>query len=465
MRKFIIYIVSLAVASVVVFIFFFTFGRRPSLEQELARRTALQRPPDISLSIPSLKPMVPEGAEEAVEVLTPPKVHAMSEDIEVARYPLEEAGMLMLLDGQVLAPADGAAHFSPSGFRQGLERFIDRLPANIQLGLRSLAGGFKGDCSGTLQLQPCGFWSPVELRNALGSAAPSGSRSLSRGLEDAAADLAGVPGEQAIIILTGGDEECGGAPCQVAASLKLANPQLKIFVIVLRSSEVGWQVGEMPPPLWQSRMECLAERGEGALFQAGTGDELEEILLRIASSIQPNLTVRALHSAEREVTGIEVEQRNAWGASISTADYRGGRREVKNSFPAVFSLPEGEYELLLWYRGQERRLEGLNIAARERVEVKVNFRSGELYVEAKDVGGEELVGATGGFDCFWGVEIFDRDDLDRDSGTACSFPAYFVLSPGSYIVRAWKGTTDVWVENVKIVEGETTVKDVVFRGE
>jgi hypothetical protein len=331
--------------------------------------------------------------------------------------------------------------------------------------LRSLSGAFKGDCSGTVQLKPCGAWPPAELRNALGAHASSGPRSLSQGLIDAAADLAEVPGEQAIVILTGGDEECGGAPCQVVASLKLANPQLKIFVVVLRSSEGGWPVGERPPPLWQSRMECLAERGEGALYQAGNGGELKEILLQIASSIQPNLTVRIFHSAEREVTGLDVEQRNAWGAAVSTGVDQGGSRTLGNFFPAVFSLPEGGYELITWYRGQEKKLEGLNVSAHERVEVKVNFRSGELYVEAKEGDGEELVGATGGFDCFWGVELFNRDDLNRDSGTACSFPAYFVLRPGSYTIRGWKGSNDIWVENVKIVEGETTVKTLVFREE
>jgi hypothetical protein len=464
MRKFIIYTLSLTVASVAVFLFFFTFGRRPSLEQELARRTLLRQPPESSLTIPSLKPALPEEVEEAVEE-PPPQVHVMSDDVEVARYPLEEAGMLMLLDGQVLASVDGAGYFPPAGFRQGLERFIDRLPANIQLGLRSLSGDFKGDCSGTVQLQRCGLWAPAELRSALGGLSPSGSRSLSQGLEDGAADLAEVPGEQAIVILTGGDEECGGAPCQVAASLKLVNPQLKIFVVVLRPSAAGRPVVEMSPPLWWSRMECLAERGEGGLYQAGTGTELEEILLRIASNIQPNLTVRVLHSAEKEITGLEVEQRNAWGASVSTADGRKGGRRVENSLPAVFSLPEGEYELTAWYRGQEKRLEGLSVSARERMEVKVNFRSGELYVQAKEGAGEELIGATGGFDCFWGVELFDRDDLNRDSGTACAFPAHFVLRPGTYTVRAWKGSNDVWVENVKIAEGETTVKTVVFREE
>ncbi len=178
MRKFIIYIVSLTVASVAVFLFFFTFGQRPSLEQELSRRTALGQPPESSLSIPSLKPALSEEVEEVVEE-PPPQVHVLSDDIEVTRYPLEGSGMLMLLDGQVLASVDGAGYFPPSGFRRGVERFIDRLPANIKLGLRSLSGGFKGDCGGTVQLKPCGSWSPAELRNALGSAAPSGPRSLS----------------------------------------------------------------------------------------------------------------------------------------------------------------------------------------------------------------------------------------------------------------------------------------------
>ena len=99
------------------------------------------------------------------------------------------------------------------------------------------------------------------------------------------------------------------------------------------------------------------------------------------------------------------------------------------------------------------------------MEVQVNFRSGELYVQAKDGGGKELSGDTRDFECFWGVEVFQNEDMNRDYGASCAFPAHFVLATGTYTVRSWNGQSDVWMEGIKVVEGETTVRSAVFKEE
>jgi hypothetical protein len=212
-------------------------------------------------------------------------------------------------------------------------------------------------------------------------------------------------------------------------------------------------------------MECLAERGRGDLFQASTAGELEDALLRIASDLQPNVIARAFHSGEREITGASVERRNDWGVAVSPVGTPGRQDIDASSFPAVFNLPAGEYDLSFRYRGQERTVTGLTIFPGERVEVKTDFRAGELYLQPKDSAGQELVGDTTDFNCFWGAEVFQEEDLNRDYGASCSFPAHFVLQPGSYTVRAWKGPEDVWIEKVKVEEGGTSVETAVFAGE
>ena len=79
--------------------------------------------------------------------------------------------------------------------------------------------------------------------------------------------------------------------------------------------------------------------------------------------------------------------------------------------------------------------------------------------------GEELVGSTEDFDCFWGVEVFSSGATGKEIARSCSFPAYLVLEPGTYSVRTWKGGEEAWIEEVRVSEGETTVKTVVFRAE
>jgi len=461
MKKFLIYLVVLFTSAVIVFFLVYTLGRQPSLEQELARRTTYRRPEPRSLTIPSLKPEEPEEVEE-IEVLPPPRVSRLNHDVTVTRYPQEEAAMVLLLDPGILSPGAGRGYPPLGRFRGGLEGFFRRLPANVGTGLRSLAGVMEGDCTGTVQLKGPGAWPAGELAQVLQGASAEGPRSISVGLGEAAADLAQVRGEKAVVIVTGGDEECGGAPCQVAAALQESPQPVRTFIVVLRPPRSASPYGDLPPPAWQSRMECMTERGGGVLYEATSGGELEEILLEIASTLQPNLTVRVLHAAEREVKGVNVETRDAWGAAVLPTGGPAEEKQAGNRLPAVFSLPSGDYDLEIWYRGQERHLRGLPLSSRERVEVQANFRAGELYVQPRDDAGEELVGDTAGFDCFWGVEIFHRDDLTRDYGAACSFPAYFVLEPGSYTIRIWNGEEEAWVEEVAVKEGETTVESVVF---
>jgi len=370
--------------------------------------------------------------------------------------------MVLLVDSEVLAQG-GGSYASLDRFRQGLRDFFSRLPAGVRAGLRSLGSGAPGDCGTTLQLRPVGPWQGRELQEALGSAPPGGPRSISRALREGAADLVEVTGERALVVITGGDEACGGIPCQTAADLEFLAGPLTVYVVILRPPPFEDPYAA-PPPVWQARMECIAEKGGGVLFEASTPRELQDALLRIASSLRPNLTVRAFHAADREIEGTSLESRQDWGASVSMSGDASAAAE-SSGFPAVFSVPAGEFDLRVWYHGQQIEAGGLRVTGSERVEVQVNFRSGELYLQAKDGAGEEMVGDTTDFNCFWGAEVFEGDDLNKGYGSSCVFPSYFVLRPGTYTVRLWNGTEDHWLEGVTVKEQETTVETVVFKGE
>ena len=462
MRKFFIYIAALTISSAVVFLLVFSLGRSPSLEQEMARRAYRQRG-DQALSISALKSAEVEESE-VIEELPPPEVVSLTENVTVARSPLEEGGVVLLLDPELLFSGSGGNVPPHADFRRGLKSFFSKMPSSFRIGLRALAGEEEGDCGSTVELQPLGAWPPGELA-AAGQGEARGPRNIARAMEDAAADLGGVEGEQAIIIVTRGEERCGGAPCQTAAILQETPRPARIFVVVLRRIESYEAFEPLAPPLWQARMECLAERGNGRIFQVSTALGLESALLRIVASLQPNVTVRAFHSAEREITGTNVEDRNAWGAVMTPRGSPEAEGASSASFPATLTLSPGEYDLRMWYRGQERLVKGLSIPSGEAVEIQASFNAGEFYLQPKDASGQELVGDTTDLNCFWGAEVFQEENLTHDYGASCTFPAYFVLEPGTYTVRTWKGTSDVWLENVEVKEGETAVKTAVFADE
>jgi len=456
MKKVILYFAFLAVASGVVFLLAFTLGRRPTLEQELARRTIMERGTE-SLTIDSIQDPEPEKSEEPEEEIPAPTVQSIAEDVTTTRFPSLEAGMVLLLDGGLLSAAGDYDYFSPRRFLEGLESFLTHPPASVRIGLQTLSASTAGDCGGGRQLLPCDLWSAGEPAAALRSAGPvDGPRGISRGLEEGAAGLSGVPGDRAVVLVTAGGEECGGDPCRLVEDLRSDGSPLGVFVIAL-GPPPGYMPAEAPLPPWQSRLECLAEGGRGRLFRVSSPRELEETLRAVVASLRPNVTVRAFHG-DREIQGASVGDREAWGAAAGTgkAVYR---------FPASFSIPAGTVDLRVWYHGEEKRLEGIGLAADERIDVLVNFHSGELYIETKDAAGEELVGDTSGLDCYWGVEVFAADNPLSGAGSSCAFPAYFVLPPGSYTVRVWNGEREHWLDDVRVRKGKTAVEKVAFKEE
>jgi hypothetical protein len=461
-RNFFIYLAGLTVSSAVVFLLFFGLGRSPSLEQEMARRAYQQRG-DRSLSIPSLKPAETEEPVEE-EALPPPEVSRLTEEITVSRFPLDEGGVLLLLDPELVSRQPGGIP-PHADFRRGLEDFLREMPSSFLMGMRALAAEEEGSCGETIQLLPLGSWSPDELLDAAERGRAGGPRNISGALESAAADLGETIGEQAIIILTAGEERCGGSPCQTAALMQEMPRPAPTFVVLLNRAGSGGLPGQEIPPPWLTRVECIAERGGGEFFQVSTALELKRVLLRIVTGLQPNVTIRVFHSEGREISGTNVEDRMAWGAVMTPVSEPQSPGIGAASFPAALTLPAGAYNLRLWYGGSERTVENLDVPSGKRVEIEANFRAGEFYLQSKDSAGQELVGDTGDLDCFWGTEVFQKDDMTRDYGASCAFPAYFVLEPGTYTVRAWKGASETWVEDVVVTEGETVVKTVVFAEE
>jgi hypothetical protein len=103
------------------------------------------------------------------------------------------------------------------------------------------------------------------------------------------------------------------------------------------------------------------------------------------------------------------------------------------------------------------------VAAGERAEVRVTFATGELFLQALDAAGGEIVGDSAGFRCAWGADVLSREGDDaRPVASTCSFPARLELSPGTYRVRArWKGIERI-VDEVTVEAGASAVRAVSF---
>ncbi|HPQ94511.1 MAG: VWA domain-containing protein [Thiothrix sp.] len=92
---------------------------------------------------------------------------------------------------------------------------------------------------------------------------PRGRSPISAALETAAS---GLPRQNAhILLVSDGEESCGGDPCAMAAKLVADNPDLRIDVIGFRAEK-------------EAQLECIAENGQGAFVVADNHERLNTLL-------------------------------------------------------------------------------------------------------------------------------------------------------------------------------------------
>ena len=131
---------------------------------------------------------------------------------------------------------------------------VRRLPSDVNAGLVTL-----GQCPAA---QNRGFFSSGQrsaLLNQIQRLEPEGGTPLADALFQAGSRVDGVNRESMILVVTDGQESCGGNPCVVAGQLAAAKPHLTINVIDIGNSGAG---------------NCLAAAGRGKVYTARSVAEL-----------------------------------------------------------------------------------------------------------------------------------------------------------------------------------------------
>jgi Ca-activated chloride channel family protein len=135
------------------------------------------------------------------------------------------------------------------------------------LGLIVYGPGTRAKCDNIeLRLKPAAN-SADAIMAEVDSLAPAGQTPLTRAVRDAAEVLKFRESAAEIVVLTDGEETCGGDPCALARKLKAEGKDLTMHVIGFRAR--GTPALDGP---FQSR--CLAEETGGQYLSAGTEDEL-----------------------------------------------------------------------------------------------------------------------------------------------------------------------------------------------
>jgi Ca-activated chloride channel family protein len=156
--------------------------------------------------------------------------------------------------------------------RATLAEILPNVTRFRSVGLITYGPGVWNQCNVHLDLAPTPN-AAARIMAAINALSPAGKTPLTAAVAQAAEvlDFRAKPG--LIVVVTDGEETCGGSPCGLGKTLSAEAVHLTIHIIGLRVKGYTW-TGE------QSVVEtkCLAERNRGLYLTVETQDELMQAL-------------------------------------------------------------------------------------------------------------------------------------------------------------------------------------------
>jgi len=127
---------------------------------------------------------------------------------------------------------------------QAAQQAVHHLPADAEVGVR-VYGGQVGlqrkseSCRDSSLRLPFQAAAGLNLMEALSDIRPQGFSPIAHGLQLGAQDFGEMPGPRDLLLLSDGDDTCGGDPIAVARELSLHGVQVRVQTIVFRGDEIG----------------------------------------------------------------------------------------------------------------------------------------------------------------------------------------------------------------------------------
>ena len=183
--------------------------------------------------------------------------------------------MLLVLDssGSMREPA-GAGRTRFEAATKALNEVIGGLPGDLDVGLRIYGARIPdgpGSCRDSELVVPVGPLDRKSLRSAVRRARPRGNTPIAYSLRRAAEDLP-TEGQRTIVLVSDGEESCGGDPCAVARDLSAQGLDVRVDVI-------GFQVTGAA----RDQLTCIAQAGRGTYYDAPDASTLTEQLERLSA--------------------------------------------------------------------------------------------------------------------------------------------------------------------------------------
>lgn len=191
----------------------------------------------------------------------------------------EEAAQECLKDTMIVFDASGSMGTTDftakkphiERVKQAFRTVVPEIPPQRKMGLIVYGEGAYNRCDSIeLRLLPEPNSGPVILEE-VEKIVPAGRTPLTESVANAADILEYKEKPAIVVLLTDGEETCGGKPCELARQLKKSGKDITVHVIGYRNKEAGG-LGDV------FGARCLAEETGGLYLPVGSVDELTDAL-------------------------------------------------------------------------------------------------------------------------------------------------------------------------------------------
>ncbi|MBU4682360.1 VWA domain-containing protein [Cedecea davisae] len=142
--------------------------------------------------------------------------------------------------------------------RSSANQIIDSLPKDMNISLIAAE-----TCNRVTTTSPFPAEQRAQLKASINRIEPVGKTALAEALTKAGKMVDGVNRDAIILLITDGDETCGGDPCAVAQALKQAKPRLQVNVVDIMNSGAG---------------NCIASNTGGSVFAVNNTKEFSAMM-------------------------------------------------------------------------------------------------------------------------------------------------------------------------------------------
>ena len=362
--------------------------------------------------------------------------------------------IVFILDasGSMAAQVQGKAKIVAA--KDVLSDLVKNLPAGVHIGLVAYGHRDKKDCQDVEELTPLQLPNKEALLDQIKSIQPKGMTPITYSVQKVAEGLKNLETETTIVLVSDGEETCGGEPCALVRELKASGIKFVMHVI-------GFDVGEKE----KSQLSCIAEAGGGQYFSASNAQELNAAAKKVVEKTEQSggtLKVKALRNGKPF---------SAYCRVFKPGEGDQEKIEITNDWSnetgVSFKLLPGAYELIVENREDAGSppitLSAITIEAGKNVEKVADFSGGTLKVKAlrngKPFSAYCRVLKSGEGDQ---EKIELASDWSNDTGAA------FKLLPGVYDLivenRDDAGSPPVTLSAITIEAGKSVEKVADFSG-